>query len=368
MDNLLAITWTFDKVLFSFGERGIRWYGLLFAIAFMAGYYIMRSIFRKEKVSETLLDKLLIYVMIATVIGARLGHVFFYQWDYYSQNPAKIFKIWEGGLASHGAAIAIIIAMYIFSKKVSKRSMLWILDRVVITVALAGCLIRTGNLVNSEIIGQPSDASYAFVFAADTRDYIVDEYGEDGRDYIKDVWFINTGDIKEVNGFKHPVYSLQLTFFETQTDATLNAKVVKQDILTRLNTIPKDSKHFIWPAKSKVLVNPDDKQVVTATLLGIPRHPAQLYEAFAYLLVFLLLFYLYWRTSAGQRQGLLFGIFLVLVFTARFFIEFLKENQVEFEEELSLNMGQNLSIPLVIIGLIFIVIAMRKKPELIDEK
>ncbi len=368
MNHLLAITWTFDKVLISFGERGIRWYGLLFAIAFMAGYYIMRNIFRKEKVSEAVLDKLLIYVMIATIIGARLGHVFFYQWDHYSQNLFEILEIWKGGLASHGAAIAIIIAMYIFSKKVSKRSILWILDRVIITVALAACLIRTGNLVNSEIIGQPTDASYGFVFAADTRDYIVDVYGENGRDYIKDVKFVNTGEVKEIDGFKHPVYDLQLTFFENQTDPTVNAKIVRQDILPRLNTVAKDNRHFIWPTKSKVSASTSNNSVINATLLGIPRHPAQLYEAFAYLLIFILLFTLYWKTNAGQRKGLLLGLFLVLVFTARFFIEFLKENQVEFEEDLSLNMGQNLSIPLVIIGLVLVIIAMRKKPELIDEK
>jgi prolipoprotein diacylglyceryl transferase len=260
-----VVNWNPDPELFSLGPLSVRYYGLFFALGFLLGYHIIERMFRREQVPEQWLDKLFIYVVVATVIGARLGHVFFYGWDYYSQNPGEILAIWHGGLASHGGAIGILIAIYFYSKKVTKRSPLWVLDRLVVPVALAAVFIRMGNLMNSEIVGQVTNVSWAF-------------------------WFQR--------------------------------------------------------------VDPDQQ---------VLRHPTQIYEALAYLVVFVVLMYMYWRTNAANRRGLLFGVFLIGIFTARFFIEFVKANQEAFEESMALNMGQLLSIPFVLIGIYYSRKALKRK-------
>lgn len=158
------INWNVNPWIFEIGDFQLRWYGLLFASGFMLGFYLLKRIFETENVPIEWLDKVLWYVIIGTVVGARLGHVFFYDWDYYSQNLLEIPKVWRGGLASHGAAVGIIFSVWLFSRNVSKRSVLWILDRVVITVALAGVLIRLGNLMNHEIVGDLTDVAWAFKF------------------------------------------------------------------------------------------------------------------------------------------------------------------------------------------------------------
>src|SRR6056297_600588 len=141
-DLLLFIRWNVSPEIFNLGPLSVRWYGLLFASGFLIGYYIAEKMFKSEGISEKWIDSLFFYIIIATVIGARLGHVFFYGWDYYSQNPGEILAIWHGGLASHGGAIGILVAIYFYSKKVSKKSPLWILDRLVVAVALAAVFIR----------------------------------------------------------------------------------------------------------------------------------------------------------------------------------------------------------------------------------
>ncbi|MPQ47108.1 prolipoprotein diacylglyceryl transferase [Marinifilum sp. N1E240] len=263
---LLSILWDVKPEIFTIGSFSVRWYGLLFALGFLLGYYIVEKMFKKDGIKLEWLDKLFLYTMIATVVGARLGHVFFYGWEFYSQHPAEIIKVWRGGLASHGAAIGIIAALWFYSKKVSKKSILWILDYVVIPVALAGCFIRLGNLMNSEIVGIRTDVSWGFQF-------------------------------------------VRASIFEPNA----------------------------------------------------PRHPAQLYEAICYLFSFGVLMFMYWKTDAKQRSGMIFGAFLVLIFTARFFIEFIKENQEAFEEGMSLNMGQWLSIPFVLMGAYFVITNLKKK-------
>jgi len=252
---LAFVEWSVSPEIFHLGPVSVRWYGFLFAMAFVVGYIIMSWIFKKESRPKTDLEQLSVYMIFGTVIGARLGHCLFYNPEYYLSNPIEIFKVWEGGLASHGAAIGILIALYLFSNKKKNYPMLWTLDRVVIVVALAGTFIRLGNLFNSEIIGKPTDVSWAFIFTA------VDD---------------------------------------------------------------------------------------------LPRHPAQLYESIAYLIIFLILLFIYYNGIEKNRKGLLFGIFLVLVFTFRFFVEFVKENQSGFEAGMALNMGQILSIPFILAGLIFI--------------
>ncbi len=228
MNSLLYITWNVDPILFEVGPLSIRWYGLLFASGFFCGHFIMQKILDREGFSKEWMDSLLLYMMVGTILGARLGHVFFYQWDYYQDNLGEILQVWKGGLASHGAAIGIILSLFLWSRKVSKKSLLWILDRIVITVALAGMFIRLGNLMNHEIVGAPTDVSWAFLFTH--------------------------------AGFAELV----------------------------------------------------------------PRHPAQIYEAIAYVLIFIFLGFLYLKREAGTRQGLLFGTFLVMIFGARFVLEFYK--------------------------------------------
>ncbi len=225
--------------------------------------------FKKESVPELWLEKIFIYVMVATVIGARLGHVFFYGWEYYSQNPGEILKVWEGGLASHGGAIGIVIAIWLFSKIYSKQSMLWTLDRIAVPVALAAVFIRLGNLMNSEIIGAPTSMPWGFVFL-------------------------------KASGIADPL---------------------------------------------------------------VPRHPSQLYEAGIYLITFVTITYLYWKKEAFKREGLLLGLFLIGVFLGRFIIEFFKENQEAFEDGMSINMGQLLSVPFVIWGVYLVIRAYTKPPK-----
>jgi phosphatidylglycerol:prolipoprotein diacylglycerol transferase len=253
---LAFIEWSISPEIFHLGPISVRWYGFLFAMAFVAGYFIMTWVFKKEKRPQPDLEQLSVYMIFGTVIGARLGHCLFYNPVYYLSNPIEILKVWEGGLASHGAAIGILFAVYLFSKKKKNYSFLWIIDRIVIVVALAGTFIRLGNLFNSEIIGKPTDVAWAFIFTS------VDD---------------------------------------------------------------------------------------------LPRHPTQLYESIAYLIIFLILIFIYYKGFEKNRSGLLFGLFLLLVFTFRFFVEFLKENQSAFEKGMILDMGQLLSIPFIIAGIIFII-------------
>lgn len=250
------ITWAVDPAIIK-EPLEIRYYGLFFAIAFYLGNLIVSKIFKAENIDSKWLDKLLIYVIVGTVVGARLGHVFFYDWEYYSQNPIEIIMIRNGGLASHGAAIGILMALGLYSKNVSKKSMLWILDRVVITIALAAFFIRLGNFFNHEIVGDPSNLPWAVSF----------KYASEG-------------------------------------DA--------------------------------------------------PRHPVQMYEAIAYLSFFFILLYLFWKTNIKQHLGKLFGWFLVMVFSARLFLEQFKINQSNISEDALLNMGQILSIPFILVGFYFI--------------
>ena len=254
------------------GPIVIRWYGVMFVIGFSVGYWMLRRMFRHEGAPEDWMPTLLIYVFLATVIGARLGHCFFYEWEYYLAHPEKIIAIWEGGLASHGGTLGIIIAVFIYSKVVTKRSALWTFDRLCIPVAFVACLIRLGNLFNSEIFGHATSLPW---------------------------------------GFKFPLSSE-------------------------------------WQA----MYGPD-----------LACHPTQLYEAGVYLALFGLLTWMYWKKNSQERPGLLLGIFFIGIFLSRLFIEFVKNPQVEFEKEMALNMGQWLSVPFIIAGVVLIYRSL-KRPRL----
>jgi len=253
------INWNVSPEIFSIGPVTVRWYGLLFASTFLFGYIIMKKIFDRENISIETLDLLSVYMLAGVILGARLGHVIFYQPEYYIKHPLEVLQLWKGGLASHGAALGILISLFIFSKKVNK-PYLWILDRIVIVVAIGGFLVRMGNLMNSEIVGRITDVPWAFVF-------------------VREIPYL--GDM--------------------------------------------------------------------------PRHPSQIYEGLSYLLLFVLLMWMYFRKNLGDKPGIIFGVFLIGLFSARFFIEFYKDVQVDFENEMTLNMGQWLSIPFVLYGVFLLV-------------
>jgi prolipoprotein diacylglyceryl transferase len=302
--HLLTIVWNPSEGL-DLGFFMVRYYSLMFVVAFGLGWYIMKNIFENENESIEKLDSLFIWTVLATLLGARLGHVIFYQPELFSQDPLSVFLPIRtqptiqftgfSGLASHGAAIAIVIFMFYFSKKVMKRPVLWILDRIVIPVASGAIFVRLGNFFNSEIYGHETTSTnfYAVKFVRE------DEFWA-GRN------------VQQITGI---------------------------------------------PNQNAAFHALEDNGQYSAVLAAIPfRHPSQLYEAFGYIFVFALLFYGYWKTDMKEKQGLLFGLFLVLLFTVRFIVEFVKESQGGFESALGLlSTGQWLSIPFVLIGLYFVV-------------
>lgn len=262
-----TIDWNVDPVIFWITDSfPLKYYGLLFVCGLLLGHYIVKRIYLKENVPAQSLDNLLVYVVVGTVLGARLGHCFFYEPAYFLKHPIEILlpikKIGEAykfvgfrGLASHGGTIGVLMAIIAYCRK-HKVNLLWLLDRMAIAVPVTAAFIRLGNFMNSEIYGEPTNANWGVVFQRDDL---------------------------------------------------------------------------------------------------IPRHPTQLYEAFSYLLIFAILFFLYKSRNTEKANGLIFGYFLTLLFLARFCIEFFKENQESFENQMPINMGQVLSIPFIIIGLTLIV-------------
>jgi prolipoprotein diacylglyceryl transferase len=263
---LSFIDWKVEPIAFTIPgiDWEVRWYGLAFALGFALGLWIVSKIWKHEKLNPDWLDKLFIYVFVGTVVGARLGHCLFYQPEYYLANPIEIFKIWKGGLASHGGTLGILIAIYIYSKKVTHKSMLWTLDRLVVPVGFVAALIRFANLMNSEVYGRPTTMPWGF------------------------------------------------NFFNDQT-----------------------GEWHLPPINSQ------------------PCHPTQIYEAICYIITGVICMWLYWKKDAYKRPGLIFGVFFIGIFLTRFFIEFFKMPQVSFEANMTLNMGQLLSIPFILAGIWF---------------
>ncbi len=255
----------------------LKYYGALFASGLLLGYYIVRNIYKKENISLENLDSLLVYVIVGTILGARLGHCLFYEPEYFFKHPIEILLpiqkiggvykfVGFQGLASHGGTIGVLIAIILYCKKF-KVNFLWLLDRMAIGVPITAAFIRFGNFMNSEIYGKPTNGNWGVVFQRDDL---------------------------------------------------------------------------------------------------IPRHPTQLYEAFSYLLIFGILFFMFKSEKIKQTNGLIFGCFLTLLFLARFIIEFFKENQEAFENNMPINMGQILSIPFILIGLTLIIWKSKAKKEYIE--
>lgn len=242
----------------------VRWYGLLFVMGFPISYYIMQKYFKHEKLDKDTLDGLFTAGLLGVILGARLGHCLFYQPDYYLKHPLEILMVWEGGLASHGATIGLLLAFYIFARK-RKIDYFWVLSRTAIFVPLFAGLIRMGNLMNSEIYGHTTSLPWGFLFVNST------------------------------------------------------------DVLYGYEKLE-------------------------------PKHPTQLYEALFYFLIFIILQVYYFKNQSKNKvnSNFIIGFLLTSIFTFRFFVEFLKNNQVEFEQGMPINMGQILSIPFILIGLFFL--------------
>jgi len=257
------IEWNIDPVIFTLGPLSPRYYGVLFALAFVISYRYMRIMFTDDHKTQKDLDSLTITMIVATILGARMGHVLFYEPHMLLENPLEVLAIWHGGLASHGGALGIIAGLWFFHKRHRGYPMIWLLDRLAVVAAISGVCIRVGNFFNSEILGRATDLPWG-------------------------VWFQLVDPVQ-------PVY----------------------------------------------------------------RHPAQLYEALLYLVVFAFLWWRYKQRDAFTHPGRLIGLFMILVFTGRFLIEFVKEHQVAFEASLPIDMGQILSIPFVAAGIWFLVTSSR---------
>jgi len=259
----LFVTWNFNPVMVAIGSFEIRWYGLMWALAFGAGLWLFDRFIKREGLSPKLLDSIFWFGALATIIGARLGHCFFYEPKYYLARPWEVFYIRDGGLASHGAAIGLLLGLWLFSRR-NKIPYLWSLDRIMVPVTVGGAMVRLGNLFNSEIYGTPTDLPWGFIF-------------------------VRAGET-------------------------------------------------------------------------VPKHPTQIYEALCYLTGFIILLWLYYKRDMGRRHpGFLFGVGLIVVFLSRFIIETIKNPQETFEQGMALNMGQLLSLPFIVAGIILIVYSLRHK-------
>jgi prolipoprotein diacylglyceryl transferase len=345
----------------------VRWYGFLFAMAFVASQIVMNRIYKTELRPQKHLDILTLYIILGTVLGARLGHMLFYEPQTILENPLEIIMIQKGGLASHGGAIGILLAMWLYCRK-TKENWRWIFDRLIIVVALSGIFIRTGNLMNSEIVGKPTDASYGVVFLnptahelgiSDYRRSAKGELTEIPDENIEDISFSQTG---------------RDTMFDSVTATELLVKVKTKkmmpldyyaELAARLGSAAQkraDEQHIF--VNDRTMIPAYDPKGTsnefTLKAYGIPRHAAQMYEAIFCVLLFLLFYYLWLKKRDKFPQLFLFGLFCTLLFTERFLDEMLKENQVDFESGMSLNMGQILSIPFVIGGVIIMIWSKRK--------
>ncbi|MFC0261823.1 prolipoprotein diacylglyceryl transferase [Fontibacter flavus] len=359
IESILSyIVWSPNPSVFPGFER-LRWYSLLFALGFIISQQIMFYIYRKEGQDERLVDKLTIYMVLSTIIGARLGHVLFYEPEKYLSNPIDILKVWEGGLASHGAAIAILFALYLYARKIPTQSYLWVVDRIVIVVAMTGALIRVGNLMNSEIGGKPTESDSGFVFARDAEEILetlripvasVDAYKPQNRENE-----LTGNGIVPVN-FDIKVEKGGYSEADLKTAIETDVKYV----LTRFRSSQKYLAESPETPLNFDLYDNGDHYLVTVYTFGVARYPTQIYEALSYLIIFIFLYWIWFRYKSRLPDGLFLGLFLVSVFGMRFVWEYLKENQVEFEEGLTLNMGQSLSIPLVIGGIVLIILALKK--------
>jgi phosphatidylglycerol---prolipoprotein diacylglyceryl transferase len=371
MTILNYIIWNGSAEIFKAGSFSLRWYGLFFALGFLISQQILYYIYKKENKPEKDVDTLTIYMVVATILGARLGHVIFYQPEIIWESPLSIFLPFEfdpfrftglQGLASHGGAIGILFALWLYSrKKKPGQSYLQVVDRIVILVALTGALIRLGNYFNSEIIGLPTDKGYGVVFVSKFTESIKDKR-VDREGIVESVAYKGNDSLpRGSNGriplniyifFKKGVSSSQADNFSSYT-----ARNILSNTLYEYFDATGDN--------TSVRVSYVDDNTFSSRIstFGIARHPAQLYESISCVILFVFLFWLWYRQRENLPAGRLLGIFLIWCFGLRFVFEFLKENQESFEDTMVLNMGQILSIPLVIAGIIILLLSFQKKEQ-----
>ena len=397
MPILSYIIWSINPDIFYFpgSSHPLRWYGLLFAGGFIISQQIMYYIYEKEGKSKKDIDTLTAHMIIATLVGARLGHVLFYGpwWDSFDEagrlisegyfhHPLKILAIWEGGLASHGGAIGILISIWLFvkydisvkifpiikgylgipTKITSKRkdregqSYLYVLDRLVIVISLTGAMIRMGNFTNSEMIGIPTESEYGMIFAREAEVAFLGnkafESIEFTTDHSREAIKPGYVPIKIKFHYKRNPYFDEKSTYEYFQNNVKNYLVKERKV-----------NHLYHPKDQKLPVRIYSEKkhyVVEASIYGINRHPAQLYEAFYCLMLFFGLFYLWYKYRHQLPVGLLFAIFLIVLWGLRFVDEYFKINQVPFEDNLPLNMGQWLSIPFVLVGIILMIWSLKK--------
>lgn len=272
--SVLSIVWDVDPILVRLGSLEVRWYGLMWGIGFIIAFEMVSRLFKKEKYPSEWADKLFVYSIISVIVGARLGHCFFYEWDYYGSHPLEILKIWKGGLASHGGVFALILTLIWYSKKVTQKNLWWLFDRMIPAIAVVALCIRFGNLMNSEIFGYPTTLPWGMQFIRSS---------------------------------------------EWQTLYNINGE-------------------------------------------HLACHPTQIYEMLYCLIAFVTSLWMY-RKGMQQHIGCITGVSLLIFFGARFGLEFIKNPQVAEEATMTLNIGQWLSVPLIILGL-YLVATSRTRKEI----
>lgn len=374
--NLAFIIWNGSPEIFTAGQITLRWYGLLFALGFLISQQLLTYMYRKEGKPEKEVDNLTILMVVATILGARLGHVIFYQPDILWNNPLGVLLPFEftpkfrftglQGLASHGGAIAILLGLYLYARK-KKVSYLQVLDRIVILVCITGACIRLGNYFNSEIIGKPTELPWGVVFSNKLTHAL--EYKNLKNNPVLSAAIIkDEGPRRDTVLLKRPGARPLLLYIFFKPD------VSEEDMRFFINSRAKNYvatlSDFFYDDPTAPLdfsfVKQDNAYAVKARVVGIARHPAQLYESISCLILFVLLF-MYWnKHRINLPDGRIFGVFMIALWGLRFTYEFLKENQEYFENDLPFNMGQLLSIPLFVAGII-ILIRSYKQPEPADQ-
>lgn len=396
------IIWNGSPEIFSIGPFALRWYGLLFALGFLVTQQILYYIHKQEGKPDRDVDTLTIYMAVATIIGARLGHVIFYQPEIFWESPWSIFLPFEfnpfrftglQGLASHGGAIGILFALWLYSnysirfsktdvalkgkegtvgtvsnkkrygffvEKIHKpgQSYLQVLDRIVILVCLVGAFIRLGNFFNSEIIGKPSNNPFSVVFVNRVSEAIMRD--PTGKNPVAFMEIKKAGLPPGENG-RVPIDIL--LFFKkdiTEQQAISYSMNDARYYLNQLNEFVDEP--FVHPLQFNVIKEQDGTYAARIRTFGIARHPAQLYESISCVILFAFLFWYWSRYKINLPEGRIFGIFMIVLWSLRFAYEFLKENQVSFEDKLPLNMGQILSIPLVLVGVFILIRSYKQKP------
>jgi len=353
------ITWDLSPTLFSIGNFSLRWYSLLLSLGFIIGYLILQRIFKNEGVSEKDFSIFVRYLFFSTIIGLRLGHCFFYEPVYFLTHPLEILKVWKGGLASHGAALGIVIGLFLYVRKY-KKSFIWILDRVVIIVCIVGSLVRLGNLMNSEIVGSPSEFKGSFLFVNSIDKYLV----KPNKTFIADSRIKPAHKDTLVDGISYTKMLLEVDFKKNfkKEDIANKLAAVFPELLASKKSMRSNLKLFKSPeirVKTNASVN-----TAMLSVWAMPRLPSQLFESVFYALLFIILYLLYRRNKERLTGGVFFSSFLVALFVFRFLIEFLKKDQVEFESGMLLNMGQVLSIPFIVVGVVLLIYSLRRKKVL----